>query len=177
MIDAGSTTNQFARRLVVAGRELTVFTNSLPVATTLGQNSSIDVILCPGDLLAEEAAVYGDETVAFLHRFHADRCFIGAGGIAAEGVMDVNRAATGVKRAMLRQSEKAHLLIDHSKFDLRLVSIVEPLSSIDALIADEAPTGALAQALAAEQVEIVVAAGKPKDRLDGLSEGAIGLTP
>src|SRR5690606_20824460 len=90
MIDAGSTTSQFAGRLAVAARDVTVLTNSLPVATTLAQNPAIDVILCPGDLLAAEAAVYGDETCAFLGRFNANRCFIGAGGITGAGIMDVN---------------------------------------------------------------------------------------
>lgn len=157
MVDAGSTTNQFARRLAVAGRDLTILTNSLAIATALSQNASIDVILCPGDLLPAEAAVYGDETIAFLQRHHANRCFIGAGGVDADGIMDVNRAATAVKRAMVRQSEKSHLLIDASKFNLRLISIVEPLAAIDALITDEAPSGPLADALAADAVEILVA--------------------
>jgi DeoR/GlpR family transcriptional regulator of sugar metabolism len=147
MIDAGSTTTQFARRLAVTGRELTVLTNSIPVAGVLGSNETISVILCPGEYSPREAAVYGDETVSFLLRFRANRTFIGASGLGVEGIMDANRAASAVKRAMLRQSDERILLVDHSKFNQRMVSIVEPLTAIDAIVSDVPPKGPLLDAL------------------------------
>ncbi len=157
MIDAGSTTTQLAHALSVNGSGLTVLTNSLPVATGLGQHGSADVILCPGDYVANEAAVYGSETETFLRRFNANRAFIGAGGITPDGVMDVNRAASAVKRTMLGQAEKVYVLADHSKFNQRLLSLVVALPAIDALIVDEAPAGELARALDEAGVAIHVA--------------------
>jgi DeoR/GlpR family transcriptional regulator of sugar metabolism len=154
MIDAGSTTSHFARRLAETGRELTVLTNSIPVARALGGNDSISVILCPGDYDANEAAVYGDETVSFLARFRANRGFIGASGLSADGIMDANRAATAVKRAMLRQSDERYLLADRSKFGQRRLSIVQPLTGIDALISDAAPDGQLLDALTLARVRL-----------------------
>lgn len=155
MIDAGSTTSQFARRLAVTGRDLTVLTNSIPVAGALSSNDAIDVILCPGDYSLSEAAVYGDETIAFLRRFRANRAFIGASGLAADGIMDANRAAGAVKRAMLKQSDEGYLLVDHSKFNQHMLCIVEPLSAIDALISDIPPKGALLEALDAADVCLI----------------------
>ncbi len=157
MIDAGSTTSQFARALVLASVRLTVLTNSLPIATTLGQSDTIDVILCPGDLVAGEAAVYGDETDAFLTRYHADRAFIGAGGLTGAGIMDVNRAASAVKRRMLQQSAAGYLLLDHTKFDIRLLSLVAPLTSISALVSDAKPPPGLRTALDSAGVEVHIA--------------------
>jgi DeoR/GlpR family transcriptional regulator of sugar metabolism len=154
MIDAGSTTSQFARRLAVTGRDLTVLTNSIPVAGALASNDTISVILCPGDYSPREAAVYGDETLSFLQRFRANRAFIGASGLGVEGIMDANRAATAVKRVMLRQSGERYLLVDRSKFNQRMVSIVEPLMAIDAIIADELPDGALLEALTTAGVRL-----------------------
>ena len=55
MIDTGSTTGQLARFVALAGRPLTVITNSVHVALTLGHTVSCEVILCPGDFLAREA--------------------------------------------------------------------------------------------------------------------------
>src|SRR5690606_26348076 len=78
MIDAGSTTHQLALRLAAVGSELTILTNSLAVATALGQNKSIHVVMCPGDLLGAEAGVYGPETLEFLSRYNANRAFIGS---------------------------------------------------------------------------------------------------
>jgi DeoR/GlpR family transcriptional regulator of sugar metabolism len=157
MIDAGSTTTQLARALTVNGRGLTILTNSLSVAQTLGKNNSADIILCPGDFMANESAVFGSETEAFIARFHANRAFIGAGAIAPEGIMDVNRAASAVKRAMLRQAEKVYALIDHSKFNQRLLSLVVELRAIDVFICDEQPDGALARSLKEAKVEIRIA--------------------
>ena len=157
MIDAGSTTHQFARALAGTGRDLTVLTNSLAVATTLGQNSSIQVIVCPGDLLTGESAVFGAETIEFLSRHNANRAFIGASGLAATGISDANRAAVAVKRTMMRQSRETYLLIDHSKFDLRLVATVEPLTSLAGLIVDRQPSGPLNESLVAAGIVIQVA--------------------
>jgi DeoR/GlpR family transcriptional regulator of sugar metabolism len=147
MIDAGSTTSEFARRLAVAGRDLTVLTNSIPMAGALSSNDTITVILCPGAYSPSEAAVYGDETISFIQRYRANRVFIGASGLAVDGIMDANRAASAVKRAMLGQSDERYLLVDHTKFDQRMLSIVEPLGAIDVLISDIAPQGALLEAL------------------------------
>ena len=155
MIDAGSTTSEFARRLAVAGRDLTVLTNSIPVAGALGSNDAITVILCPGAYSPSEAAVYGDETISFIQRFRANRVFIGASGVAVEGMMDANRAASAVKRAMLRQCDERCLLVDQTKFNQRMLSIVEPLSVIDALISDVAPQGPLLEALTNAGVRLI----------------------
>lgn len=155
MVDAGSTTSQFARRLAVTGRDLTVLTNSIPVAGALSSNDAIDVILCPGDYNLSEAAVFGEETIAFLRRFRANRAFIGASGLAADGIMDANRAAGAVKRAMLNQSDERYLLVDHSKFNQHMLCIVEPLTGVDALISDIPPKGTLLEALNAAGVCLI----------------------
>jgi DeoR/GlpR family transcriptional regulator of sugar metabolism len=157
MIDAGSTTSQFARRLAVTARDLTVLTNSLPVASALGSNDTIDIILCPGDYSAGEAAVYGEETIAFLQRFRANRAFIGASGLSVDGIMDANRAASAVKRAMLGQADAAYLLVHHTKFNQRKLSLVGTLGAIDAVIADSQPDTALMTALFEAEVALYAA--------------------
>lgn len=159
MIDAGSTTSQFARCLAVTGRDLTVLTNSLPVASALGSNDTIDVILCPGDYSPGEAAVYGTETIAFLQRFRANGTFIGASGLSADGIMDANRSASVVKRAMLAQADTRYLLVDHTKFNQRKLSLVEPLGAIDAVITDRLPESSLVAALSEAQVTLYAALG------------------
>ena len=147
MIDAGSTTTHFARRLAADGGEITVFTNSVGVATVLGSNSRIRVVLCPGDYDPHEGGVCGPETLAFLGRFHADKCFIGASGVTAEGVSDANTHAAWVKRSMIDRSERSLLLIDASKLGVCAVDRVCPLDELDDLICDARPDRQMAQAL------------------------------
>ncbi|MDJ1464691.1 DeoR/GlpR family DNA-binding transcription regulator [Nitratireductor sp. GZWM139] len=157
MIDAGSTTHQFALSLASVARNLTVLTNSVAVASALAQNETIQVVICPGDFMAREVGIYGAETIDFIARYNANRAFIGASGLTAGGITEVNRLAVGVKRAMLRQSLESYLLVDHSKFDVNLLATVEPLSALTGLVTNEQPTGPLAKALSDARVEVHVA--------------------
>src|SRR3546814_11940809 len=100
MIDAGSTTTQLAWQLARGAEALTVITNSYPVASALTP-SRCKTIVCPGEFNGHEGGVFGQDTTEFLERFHANIAFIGASGLAAGGVMDVNRQAAWVKRTMI----------------------------------------------------------------------------
>jgi DeoR/GlpR family transcriptional regulator of sugar metabolism len=103
-VDAGSTTSLFAAALAIRNLPLTVVTNCLPVATSLGAVEHCRVILCPGDYVPREGAVFGTEAVAFLGRYKANRAFVGAGGVfvdvsVATGVSVMPRGAYGVSDA------------------------------------------------------------------------------
>ncbi|WP_404384236.1 DeoR/GlpR family DNA-binding transcription regulator [Caenispirillum salinarum] len=156
MIDAGSTTLQLARHLGNGDLGLTVVTNCHPVASELGKRHP-RIVVCPGEFDEREASVFGTDTVDFLRRFHANKAFIGASGLAADGFCDVNRGAAWVKRTMLERAEEAWLLVDHSKFGLRLLEIVAPLDALTGVVVDQAPDGALAAALQRLGIKVVVA--------------------
>jgi hypothetical protein len=85
MIDAGSTTSLFAVALAARNPHVTVVTNCLPVASALGVADRCRVILCPGDYVAREGGVFGTDALTFLRRFQANKAFIGAGGVSADG--------------------------------------------------------------------------------------------
>ena len=157
MIDSGSTTVQMARFLSHAGTPCTVITNSLAVAMTLGAGPAVEVILCPGEYLASEAAVVGTDTVAFLGRYRVDRCFIGATGLGRDGVSETVRGFASVKRAMLDASDQAHLLIDSGKFGRSGLVRIGRLGELASVVTDRAPDKPLARALGAEKVEVIVA--------------------
>ncbi|MEO7760379.1 MAG: DeoR/GlpR family DNA-binding transcription regulator [Casimicrobiaceae bacterium] len=147
MIDAGSTTSLFAAALAARNLHLTIVTNCLPVANALGTANRCRVILCPGDYVQREGAVFGTQTVAFLCRFQANKAFIGAGGVTANGFTDADSAGCAVKRAMLERADRAVLLVDSSKFDVVQFERIGPLGDIDELICESAPPHKLAAAL------------------------------
>lgn len=157
MIDSGSTALQLARFLALAGTPCTVLTNSLPVATTLGQGGAAEVILAPGDYLASEAAVIGPETLAFLERHRVCRCLIGASGLMPDGPAESVRGFAAVKRAMLARSETGHLLVDSDKFGRPGLSRVCAPGELASIVVDRRPEGALATALGRAGVEILLA--------------------
>ena len=157
MIDAGSTTSLFASALATRNLPLTVVTNCLPVASALAVSDRCRVVMCPGDYIAHEAGVFGAETVAFIARFHANKAFVGAGGITASAITDAVSAACAVKRAMIEHAERALLLADSSKFDVVQFEAVAPLAAIDDIVTDARPPRQLAAALRQAGVEVRLA--------------------
>src|SRR3569832_1445948 len=104
MIDGGSTTYEVARGLSQHGRDLTIITNSIGVASVAGANPGFRVILCPGTYDSREAAVLGEDTVEFVRRYNADVAIIGASALTAEGPSDMISGAAAVKRAMIARA-------------------------------------------------------------------------
>lgn len=157
MVDSGSTTLQFARFLAIAGTPCTVITNSLTIATTLGEGGAAEVILCPGDYLASETAVVGTETVDFLRRHRADMAIIGASGLMPDGPVETVRGFVDVKRAMIGRCAERSLLVDREKFDRSGFATVAPLRDLTRIVVDRKPSGALSEAIGVAGVEILLA--------------------
>ncbi|MGE5169512.1 MAG: DeoR/GlpR family DNA-binding transcription regulator [Rudaea sp.] len=147
MIDAGSTTSLFAAALASRNLRVTVVTNCLQVATALGAADRCRVIVCPGEYVAREAGVFGAEAVAFLARFRANKAFIGAGGVTADGLTDADSAGCAIKRTMLERAERAMLLVDSSKFGVIQFERFAPLAALDDLVTEAAPPRKLGAAL------------------------------
>lgn len=157
MIDSGSTTVHFAQRLAIAAPRVTVLTNCLGVALALGPLTETRVVLCPGDYRVQEGGVFGPETAAFLKRFRATKAIIGASGLTAEGPVDIDSAATWVKRTMIERAARRFLLIDESKLGAQSIETVCPLDQIDDLVTSAPPSAALRDALDGAGVEVHVA--------------------
>ena len=157
MIDAGSTTTHFARRLAADVQDFTAITNSVGVASSLASNSTIRVMLCPGDYNPHEGGVCGPETLAFLRRFHANKAFIGASALDEEGPSDASPEAAWVKRAMLERSDRHLLLVDAAKFNLRALDRICDLNALDDVVADAAPPRRLARELTRAGIELRLA--------------------
>jgi DeoR/GlpR family transcriptional regulator of sugar metabolism len=147
MIDAGSTTSLFAAALASRNVRVTVVTNCLQVATALGAADRCRVIVCPGEYVPREAGVFGTDAVAFLQRFRANKAFIGAGGVTADGLTDADSAGGAVKRAMLERAERAVLLADSSKFGVVQFERFAPLGALHDLVTEATPPRKLAAAL------------------------------
>lgn len=158
MVDSGSTTYQFARALAARPTALTLLTNCLPIAQIVGGISGFRVLICPGIYKETENAVYGQETTAFLDRFHANKAIIGAGGITEQSVTDADADAGWIKRKMIEKSGRAILLLDHGKFGSNLFDSVCPLRDIDDLVLDRKPAESLRRSLQSASVQVHVAA-------------------
>jgi DeoR family glycerol-3-phosphate regulon repressor len=159
MIDTGATMAHICERLVAfvpksGDIELTAITNSLRNATLLGANSSIRVIICPGNYDDRENAAFGPQTVEFIDRYNVDAAMMSAGGLSGENVTDANSEAVAVKRAMLKQANRSILVIEKRKFAFPQFEKVCALTEIDDLVTDEPIPPDLAALLTTTQVHI-----------------------
>jgi DeoR/GlpR family transcriptional regulator of sugar metabolism len=156
MIDSGSTTLEVAKSIAFLGTPCTVITNSIPIAVALG-DTSVQVLLCPGEYVAAESAVVGTETLEFLSRFNVDRCVIGASGLSDEGPSESVRGFAAIKRLMMQRAAERHLVIDSEKFGRNGLAQFADLPSLTSVVVDARPQGPLLSALTAGFVHVDVA--------------------
>jgi len=156
MVDVGSTTAHFGRRLAGLGLSARVITNSWKLASILGPAGSVSVLLCPGEFSWEQGGVSGPDTGEFLKRFHADKAVLSGGGITEEGLYEFDPGFAWIKRIMLGCAHERVLVIDHSKFGRKVMDRVCDLSAFDHVVVDRLPEGRLLERLLELDVEVHV---------------------
>jgi DeoR/GlpR family transcriptional regulator of sugar metabolism len=157
MMDTGTTTFEVAKAMSVRSVPLTIITNSYAVATILGSNSLIQVIMPPGEFSAAEAAVMGFETTEFVRRFNANIFITGASGVTPGGPCDANLHAARLKRTMISRADKTALIVDHSKFDRYALETVCPWSDIATIVTDRMPADAFQEVFKLHGIDLIVA--------------------
>lgn len=160
LIDSGSTTFGLAAALK-DHRDLTVITNSLPIALLLCRAPGVKVIVLGGDIDPNDEAAFGVETMAALDHFRVDLVFLGVGGISPEGELtDYSRLAAEQRHMMMKAGKQVYVLADHSKFDRSTPVRITPGAHVAGLIVDAPPPPAVARAFAERNWEVIVASSR-----------------
>ena len=140
IMDSGTTVVQVARHIsreVLASGNLTVITSSLPIVRELGSWKGVHLILLGGIYLPQQEVLVGPQALHSLAGLHADKMFLGAGGLSPEvGATTATVLDAEVDRACARASEQVIAVIDSSKIGRKGLATVVPLSEIDVLITD-----------------------------------------
>lgn len=163
VLDAGSTTERLADRLAgwgptVAGDQLLVITNAVPIAGKLSRNEAIHLHVLGGRVRGLTSAIVGSGTVAQLGALRPDIAFIGTNGISATfGLSTPDSVEAAVKSAIVTAAQRVVVLADSTKLDQETLVCFAALTSVDTLITDAAPSAELSAALAAADVDVVIA--------------------
>jgi len=137
ILDAGTTTLEIAR-VLTSRRDITVVTNSLPIAAELAATEGVHVILTGGDLRKNTMALVGPATEAFLKKITADRVFLGTNGVSPErGLSTPNLLEAATKRAMLGAATEVVVVADHTKLGRVAFAHVADLSEVDRIVCSE----------------------------------------
>jgi len=157
-IDTGSTTLYFAEALLsVSG--LTVITNSTDIARTISAaGTGNKAFLLGGEFSSDNNQTVGTMAAAQIRAFRAHHAVLTIAALDKQsGAMDFNIEEAQIARAMIEQSETLTIIIDDTKFGKMAPFEVCPLSRIDRIVCNAAPTGGLEVALNAAGVEVILA--------------------
>lgn len=123
-------------------RQLTILTNSLPIAEALrGHPDRPTVYLSGGLLRPESGTIVGREAATFFSRRRATRLLMSATALDVKaGVTDPNPQEIEVKQAMVAAADEVILLADRSKFGLVSLMQTIPWRRVDQLITTSAKT-------------------------------------
>ncbi|WP_040700231.1 DeoR/GlpR family DNA-binding transcription regulator [Nocardia vinacea] len=142
LIDAGSTTAQLVEQFP-GDRELTVYTNTLPVALSLLTRPLLTVFTLGGRLRSKTLAEVDDWAARSLAEINVDVAFLGTNGISLmRGLTTPDPAEAAIKRLMLACAQRRILLADHSKVGIVSGTKHGDLTDVDLLITDTGLTDA-----------------------------------
>ncbi len=156
-LSAGTTTFALARELC-AVPELTVVTNSVPVAQLLHETGRADLtIVLTGGVRTPSDALVGPVSVAALRTLHTDWLFLGVHGLDAQaGLTTPNLAEAETNRALVACARRLVVLADSTKWNVVGLSTIATLDEVDVLITDDGLDGAVCRLLTDEVGRLVV---------------------
>ena len=137
---SGGTTNIEVIKQLPHNIKLTIFTPSLPIATQLLQNPSVDVILIGGLMSKESQISVGADTINALNQIKVDYCFLGTGYLSSEdGLTEYDYQVVQVKKAMIRAAKKTIILSVSAKLNSTQRFKTCDVKDVDTLITELSP--------------------------------------
>jgi DeoR family transcriptional regulator, fructose operon transcriptional repressor len=157
LLDAGTTTARVAA-VVPHDRELTIVTNSVPIAARLASIPSVSLQLLGGRVRGLTQAAVGEQTLRILDTLHVDVAFIGTNGISVRhGLSTPDSEEAAVKRAMVSSAGYVVVVADSSKVGREDFVSFAPIDKVDVLVTDSEISAEAKDQLTDRGVEVVVA--------------------
>jgi DeoR family transcriptional regulator, fructose operon transcriptional repressor len=153
----GGTTTEFLAESLINKPQLMVVTNSLSLASRIGE-SSTPVFLLSGRVRATTLSSVGARTVEDLASYNAQIAFLGANGIDLEsGFTTVDPDEAAVKKVMIQNATETIVLADNSKFGASYSALFAGFENIDRLVTDVDADPGHVEALTEKGIEVVLA--------------------
>lgn len=157
ILNAGTTTTQLARSIVVEKKELTVITNGVNIALELSKNSGITVILTGGTFRKTTLSLTGPKVAESLKDLNVEIFFISVQGISIErGLTSASFSDLDFKRAAMRAAKEVIVTADSSKFGNIEFCTIASLSEVQKIITDSKVSKNIVKQLKDHRVELIV---------------------
>ncbi len=155
IMDGGTSTLRVAEQMP-RDLQVTVVTNSPPIALALSEHEKIEVILLGGKFYKDAQVTVGVETIEALRTFQADLCLLGVCSLHPEiGVSVLNLEEVYVKRAMIARSAEVAALVTAEKLSTAAPYVVGPLREITHLITEKAVPAEVLEPYAALGITLI----------------------
>lgn len=155
LLDAGTTTARLAEALP-SDRELTVVTNSLPIAMKLSSRPNLTMLFLGGRVRGRTLAAVDVWATRALEETFVDVAFIGTNGFSIErGLTTPDSTEAAVKAAMIGASRRAIVLADHTKFGNDNLIRFGSLEDVELLITDTGLDASLVHPLESTGVQVM----------------------
>ncbi|UXN72035.1 DeoR/GlpR family DNA-binding transcription regulator [Devosia neptuniae] len=134
------TTVRFTAEALRGHSGLTVVTNNVDVALTLGDVEGIELHLAGGVWRANDRDLVGADTIRYFEKFHATHAVVGTGGLhPTSGALDFSYEESQITNAILQNSRTRYLVADVSKWSGTAAVRVAPFSEFTAFVTDRMP--------------------------------------
>ncbi|SNY93175.1 transcriptional regulator, DeoR family [Cohaesibacter sp. ES.047] len=153
IIHGGSTCFHFG--VEIALRNLSIFTQSMPLAAYLFEHSNCQLLVGGGALYREPGILFSAAQPD--DQFYADQFFVGAQGVNAFGLLETNPMLVRLTREMIKLATEVIVLVDSRKFIDSPSTLAVPFDRISKLITDDGLSDKDARMLENEGVDYLVA--------------------
>jgi DeoR/GlpR family transcriptional regulator of sugar metabolism len=157
-LDAGTTILALARLLARRrAQQLTVVTNSLPVASVLGGAPGITLHLLGGIFLHRQSTLFGDLAVSALADWNFDAAFLGGEAMNTDGIFNSHAEVVRLQRAAAARARESIFCLDASKLSKSTPHRVAPWSEVTRLITDATTTELTASGISLKPKQLLAA--------------------
>ena len=157
LLNSGTTTYYVAVELKRL-KNLNIVTNSISVATELGDHPSFRVILLGGDINAQYAFTHGSDAQQQLRNYRADYCILSMDGICPEsGVTTYHAEEAVMDRLMMERAACTIVAAESRKIGRVGFSHVCDADQIHVLVTDEAVDRAVSERLKQRNIKVKIA--------------------
>ncbi|WP_223067517.1 DeoR/GlpR family DNA-binding transcription regulator [Paenibacillus caui] len=157
MLGNGTTPLEMIRHLGDKKR-VTIITHSAPVVLLAMEVFHGKIVMIGGEVNISQKSANGPLAEWMLDKLTVNKAFISAGGISfEEGVTDFDLNEASISRKMMQRAEDVIVLADHTKLGKATFAHICPLKEISVLVTDKRCPSKWQQALAEEQVQLLIA--------------------
>lgn len=140
-LDVGTTMLELARA-IQGKRNLTILSNSLPIASCLSEALNNNrftgkVILLGGEVNPAQQSMTGPICEQVLRQFHLDKAFLSIGGISLQrGITDYDLNEAYISKLLANAAKDVIVLADQSKIGVQAFAHILPLEQVDCVVSN-----------------------------------------